>query len=67
MNSSSFCCSCGKPLSHDEIALHKKLYNRGSEAFFCLQCSSGYLEVSVEMLQQKIREFKSMGCTLFEE
>ncbi|MFQ9393064.1 MAG: hypothetical protein ACLR2E_01075 [Lachnospiraceae bacterium] len=44
----------------------QKIYNRGAEEFFCIDCSSRYLDVSVDLLRQKIVEFKKMGCTLFE-
>ncbi len=60
------CKECGRTLTKDEIALHKKIYNRDAEEFFCIDCSSRYLDVSVDLLRQKIVEFKKMGCTLFE-
>ena len=28
------CKECGRSLTKDEIALHKKIYNRGAEEFF---------------------------------
>ena len=62
---SKFCTKCGIALSKDEIALHKKLYNRAAKSFLCIKCSSEYLEVTQEMLAAKIEEFKKMGCTLF--
>lgn len=52
-------------LTKDEIGLHKKLYNRGATSYFCIDCSSQYLEIPVPLLQKKIEEFKAMGCTLF--
>ena len=61
-----FCIRCGAALSSDEIALHKKLYNRAAESFLCIRFSSAYLEVTQEMLTAKIEEFKKMGCTLFD-
>ena len=60
------CKECGRSLTKDEIALHKKIYNRDAEEFFCIDCSSRYLNVPVALLQEKIVEFKRMGCTLFE-
>ena len=48
------CKECGRSLTKDEIALHKKIYNRGAEEFFCIDCSSRYLNVPVELLQEKI-------------
>ena len=59
------CKQCGRILTKDEIGLHKKLYNRGATSYFCIDCSSQYLEVPVPLLQKKIEEFKAMGCTLF--
>ena len=61
------CKTCGRTLTKDEIALHKKIYNRDAKEFLCIDCSSRYLDVSVDLLRQKIVEFKKMGCTLFEE
>ena len=61
-----FCMCCGRELSHDEIALHKRLYNRAATKFLCISCSSQYLQVSEELLAEKITEFKKMGCILFE-
>ena len=47
------CKECGRTLTKDEIALHKKIYNRGAEEFFCIDCSSRYLNVPVELLREK--------------
>ena len=52
------CKECGRSLTKDEIALHKKIYNRGAEEFFCIDCSSRYLDVSVDLLRQKIVNLK---------
>lgn len=62
-----FCMCCGKELRRDEIALHRKLYNRAATRFLCISCSSQYLQVSEELLVEKMTEFKEMGCTLFEK
>ncbi len=56
---------CQKVLSNDEIGLHKKLYNRAAKKYMCIECSAKYLDVTVELLEKKITEFKRMGCTLF--
>ena len=66
MANESTCFKCGKPLESDAIPIYKKMINRGAEEFFCIDCSSRYLNVSVDLLRQKIVEFKKMGCTLFE-
>ena len=60
----SKCKQCGRILTKDEIGLHKKLYNRGASSYFCIDCSSQYLEVPVPLLQKKIEEFKAMDCRL---
>ncbi len=59
------CCNCGRPLDPDEIALTKKTISRGADRFFCLSCLADHFEVTEEILRQKIREFREMGCTLF--
>lgn len=60
------CASCGKELSHDEIALHRKLINRGAkDNFMCISCLASHFRVSEETLREKISYFKEMGCTLF--
>ena len=61
------CSLCGRSLIPDEIALTKKLINRGTSRFFCLSCLSVHFDVSEDALQAKIREFREMGCTLFSE
>ena len=59
------CFSCACPLSRDEIALTKKLINRGATRFFCLSCLALRFEVGEDVLREKIAEFRAMGCTLF--
>lgn len=60
------CFKCGKPLSADEIGLHKKLINRGAEKFMCIECLSNFYNCSTELLYKKIEQFRLAGCTLFE-
>ena len=59
------CSGCGRLLIPDEIALTKKLINRGTARFFCLSCLSVHFDVSEEDLLVKIREFREIGCSLF--
>lgn len=60
------CYVCGKtPLSRDEIGLTKKLIDKSSKIFYCLDCLADYLEVTTEELKNKIEEFKEEGCALF--
>lgn len=59
------CMKCGRGLSNDETGLHKKLFGTTSTEFMCLTCCAEYLSVSEDMLNQKIKQFKDMGCMLF--
>ena len=59
------CAACGRPLEADEIALTKKMVNRGASRFFCLSCLAAHFDVTEDILRRKIREFREMGCTLF--
>ncbi len=61
------CVKCGKILTNDEIALHKKLINRVAEEYMCINCCARYFEVTVELLEEKIVQFKKYGCRLFDE
>lgn len=60
------CYLCGKEhLTKNEIALTKKLIDRDTRVFYCINCLAEYLEVDVEILIAKIEEFKEQGCDLF--
>lgn len=60
------CYVCGKsPLKKDEIGLSKKLIDKKTEKFYCIDCLADYLEVTTDELDAKIEEFKEEGCTLF--
>ena len=59
------CVRCGAGLSADEAALTRKLVNRGAREFLCLPCLARHFDVPESELRRKIREFREMGCTLF--
>ena len=59
------CYQCGRRLTADEIGAHKKLVNRGAETFLCKACLAARFRVSEALIDEKIRQFKAMGCTLF--
>ena len=59
------CMNCNRPLEHDEIALTRKLINRGATEFMCLTCLAARFNVSEDILEEKIEHFKKQGCTLF--
>ena len=60
------CVRCARPLHPDEIALTRKLINRGASHFFCLSCLAARFEVPESALRGRIRQFREMGCTLFD-
>lgn len=61
------CIKCGKPLSVNEIGLHKRLINRGAEEYMCKACLAKHFNVSTELLDEKIKMYIMQGCTLFSE
>ena len=61
----SGCKECGRELSAIDIALTKKLINRGCEDFLCIDCLAEHFKVSREMLLEKAEQFKRQGCLLF--
>ncbi len=65
MEKKEICLKCRRLLSSDEIALTKKMVNRGATQYFCISCLSEHFDVPEEALRIKIREFREMGCTLF--
>ena len=61
------CVSCGKQgLSKNETGINQKLLGTDTRNFLCLSCLAVYLEVSERDILDKIEEFKSEGCKLFE-
>ena len=61
----SSCKKSGKELSGNDIGLTKKLINRGSTEFLCIDCIAEKFDCTKELLEEKIRQFKESGCTLF--
>ena len=61
----STCIKCGRELCGNDIGLTKKLINRGATEFFCIDCLAEKFDCSRELLEEKIKQFKSSGCTLF--
>ena len=61
----ALCKDCQSVLSKDEIALYRKLIDKGSKEYLCLACLSEVLDCAKEDLEIKIDEFKEQGCTLF--
>lgn len=61
------CIACGKnSLNKNEIGINKKLLGMKSENFYCIDCLANFLEVTPQDILDKIEDFKSDGCKLFE-
>lgn len=65
MNKTIACSGCDKIITSDEVALSKKLINRGTKDFFCINCLSEFFNVSQTNLENKIVYYKKFGRTLF--
>ena len=59
------CRRCEKPLSGDEIGLHKKIWDRRDTEYYCLTCLAERLRCEPALLENKIRQFREQGCVLF--
>lgn len=59
------CCNCASPICKDEVAITKRLINRGTTEYYCAACLADVFGVTPEDIRQSIRRYKMMGCTLF--
>ena len=59
------CVRCGAEITPDEVGLTKKLINRGAVDYFCYPCMATHFHVTVDLLKEKVEQFREMGCTLF--
>ena len=59
------CMNCNRPLTADEVAVHRKLVSREATRFMCKTCLAAYFGVPEEKIDQKIIQFKRQGCLLF--
>ena len=60
------CKQCGGPLGGDDIAIFRKLVNRGAEDFLCIDCLAAYFDCPREEIGKRIRWYRESGeCTLF--
>lgn len=61
------CYLCGVTITNrNHVGLNKKLLGRKVDRFYCIDCLADYFEITTEELLDKIEEFKSQGCALFE-
>lgn len=61
------CMQCGRALTSDEIAVHRKLVSREAAAYMCKDCLAAYFNVDVCKIDEKIAQFKRQGCLLFQQ
>jgi hypothetical protein len=61
----SLCKQCQKNLTNDEIGVYKKLVNRGATEYLCKQCLADFFHCEIRLIDEKIVQFKQMGCALF--
>ncbi len=61
----SACARCGAALTADEIAITRKLINRGTDTFYCAGCLADHFQVTRAEIEERIDYFRQMGCTLF--
>lgn len=61
----AYCKQCSKLLKSDEAAIYRRLIYRDAEEFLCIDCLAKELGVTPEVIEEKIRYFKEIGCTLF--
>lgn len=61
------CKNCSKELSNDEIGMTKKLINRASSEFYCMDCLAQIFKCDRQLLEKKLQQFRAMGCALFSQ
>lgn len=61
----ALCTVCGASVTGDEIGLYRKLINRGASDYLCKSCLAKRFDCEIALLDEKIAQFKQMGCTLF--
>lgn len=59
------CEECGKNVTKNEQGLNKKLISRSTKQFLCIKCLAKYLQTTEDELNEKVKQFKEEGCTLF--
>ena len=59
------CAACRKELVSDEIAITRKMVNRGTEVFYCTDCLAAMFRITPEDVKKLIERFRRAGCSLF--
>lgn len=65
MTEKAVCCKCAAPICKDEIAITKRLINRGTTKYYCTACLAEAFKITTEDIERSIRYYKQIGCTLF--
>ena len=60
------CIVCRRPVTSDEMAMTRKLINRGATQFLCLPCLARRFDAAEEELLERMQAFMDLGCTLFD-
>lgn len=60
------CRNCNKSLCTNEIGLYKRLVSMIETEYLCKECLAKHFNCEIKVLDDKIKQYKSMGCTLFE-
>ena len=59
------CLRCDRVLTPDECAVYRRLVNRGAARYMCKTCLAAYYKVSEAVIDEKIEQYRAMGCNLF--
>lgn len=66
MANNKTCRECGAPLGSDDMAIYRKLVNRGAQDFLCISCLANRFQCPREEIEKRIRWYRESGeCTLF--
>ena len=66
MEPTPICIQCRRPVTRDEMAMTRKLINRGTTTWLCLSCLAQRFDATLQELTERMQAFKDMGCTLFD-
>ncbi len=59
------CCGCRAALTSDEVAITRRLINRGTTRFYCRSCLAEAFGLTTEDVDRAISYYRRIGCTLF--
>ena len=61
----AYCRNCDNGISGDELGLNLKLIDRNTTEYLCIGCMAKYFRCDEDVLYDKIKRFKEIGCKLF--